>query len=118
MVVVRQLHQHLGDAGNSPVGAAEQLEGGKSSDGPGSDGNFERTQEAHLCCCVSFLAKVGIKCSEGSMTLAVLPREHLWRWEEPEQLLALTLGPAQLRLICLKHSFRALSSSSETLPGP
>lgn len=60
--------------------AAEQLEGGKGSDGPGSDGNLERTKEAYLCCCISFLGKVGIKCSELSVTLAVLHRERIWWW--------------------------------------
>lgn len=36
-----------------------------------------REQKRFICACVSFLARVGIKCSELSVTLAALPREHL-----------------------------------------
>lgn len=45
------------------------LEGSKDSKGPGSDGNFGRT-EVGLCCCV---AQVGMKFSELLKTLALLP---------------------------------------------
>lgn len=34
--------------------AAEQLEGGRGSSGPGSDGKSERTKEVYLCCLSAF----------------------------------------------------------------
>lgn len=99
-----RLHQRLGNSSNSQASAAEQPEGGQGSAGPGSDGDFERTKATYFCCCVSFLAKVGIKCSELSVTLAVLPGEHFWWWgQSSSECLAapgtVTPSPAPLRLI-------------------